>query len=200
MTIFLFFPDFCMLWNGISFSKRGGAWLLPVTPPLLGRETLLLPPLTPLSSANLLNWLIAPTVLVITTQQWLHRIHHSSAAVQLFPWEHICLRRCHSLTTLVYLLISWSLPSNRSTCYTALSLRLFVPNSVQAYHYFFSNGCACDVCDCSHLPPHGLVLRWLLSNCSSCSLLKVACSEWLPHKVPLSPGITSSSFFYAQWK
>jgi hypothetical protein len=45
------------------------------------------------------------------------------------------------------------LPSNRSTCYTAPSLRLFILNSLLAYcHFFFSEGCACDVCDWLQLP------------------------------------------------
>jgi hypothetical protein len=33
--------------------------------------------------------------------------------------------------------ILWLLPSNESTCYIALSLRLFIPNSLPAYHHFF---------------------------------------------------------------
>jgi hypothetical protein len=47
-------------------------------------------------------------------------------------------------------------PSNRSTSCIAPSLRLFVifvPNSLQANrHFFFSEGCVCDICDRSHLP------------------------------------------------
>jgi hypothetical protein len=39
------------------------------------------------------------------------------------------------------------LPNNRSTCYIAPSLRL------QAYrHFFFPEGCACDVCDWPRIP------------------------------------------------
>jgi hypothetical protein len=54
--------------------------------------------------------------------------------------------------------ISQSLHSNGCTCYTAPSLRFFVPNGLQAYrHFFFSEGCVCDVCDRSHLPPRGSV-------------------------------------------
>jgi hypothetical protein len=34
MTIFLFFPYLYVFRNGASFSKRGGVWLLLVTPPL----------------------------------------------------------------------------------------------------------------------------------------------------------------------
>jgi hypothetical protein len=45
------------------------------------------------------------------------------------------------------------LPSNMSTCYIAPSLRLFFPNSLQAYrHILFSDGCVCDVCDRPQLP------------------------------------------------
>jgi hypothetical protein len=58
-----------------------------------------------------------------------------------------------SVTAALYLLIPLSLPSNGSTCYSAPSLRLFVPNSLRAYHhYFFSEGCACDDCYRSRLP------------------------------------------------
>jgi hypothetical protein len=40
-----------------------------------------------------------------------------------------------------------SLPSNGYTRHIAPSLRIFIPNSLQAYrHFFFSEGCACDVC------------------------------------------------------
>jgi hypothetical protein len=39
----------------------------------------------------------------------------SSVAVHFLPWEHVCLRSHYSVTALVYLLIWWSLPSNRST-------------------------------------------------------------------------------------
>jgi hypothetical protein len=52
------------------------------------------------------------------------------------------------------------MPSKGSTCHNAPSLRLFVPNSIQAYRHFFSEGCACDVCDWPRLlspwhDPHG---------------------------------------------
>jgi hypothetical protein len=47
--------------------------------------------------------------------------------------------------------------SNGCTRYIAPSLRLFVPNGLQAYHYVFSQGCACDFCDRSHLPSVGSV-------------------------------------------
>jgi hypothetical protein len=61
----------------------------------------------------------------------------------------------------VFLLISRSLPSNGSTCHIDPSLRLFVPNDLQAYRYFFfSWGCACDVCDRPRLPSPWLGSRW----------------------------------------
>jgi hypothetical protein len=51
----------------------------------------------------------------------------------------------------------WSLPSNGSTCHMAPSSRLFVP---KAYRYFFfSEGCACDVCDRRRLPSPWLSFR-----------------------------------------
>jgi hypothetical protein len=59
-----------------------------------------------------------------------------------------------------FIFVSRLLPSNGPTCYIAPSLRLFVPNSPQAYHLsFFSEGCACDVCGWSHISP-----LWLSSH------------------------------------
>jgi hypothetical protein len=44
-------------------------------------------------------------------------------------------------------------PSNGSTCHIVTSLRLFVLNTLQVYrHFFFSERCACDVCDRPRLP------------------------------------------------
>jgi hypothetical protein len=77
----------------------------------------------------------------------------------LVAWKHVCLRSCYLTMAVVYLLISWSLPSNGSTYHIASALRLFVLDSLQAYrHFFFSEGCACDVCDRLHLPSRGSVL------------------------------------------
>jgi hypothetical protein len=65
---------------------------------------------------------------------------------------------------IVSLFVSWSLPSNGSIHYNAPSLRLFTPNSLLVYHpFFFSEGCACDICDWSHVSP-----PWLGSD-SDCS-------------------------------
>jgi hypothetical protein len=62
------------------------------------------------------------------------------------------LRICCLATGVVWLLISL-LPSNRSTCHIAPSLRLFILNSLQVYrHFFFCEGCACDICAQPHLP------------------------------------------------
>jgi hypothetical protein len=79
------------------------------------------------------------------------------------------------------------LPSNvrlqysslQASCQIAPSLRLFVVNGLQAYHhFFFSEGCACNVCAWFHHPSHGSVFPWsltsLLSNCCRCYLLKTA--------------------------
>jgi hypothetical protein len=52
---------------------------------------------------------------------------------------------CCLATAVVSLFVSLSLPSNRSVHHIAPYLRLFVL-------FFFSEGCACDVCDRSHLP------------------------------------------------
>jgi hypothetical protein len=56
----------------------------------------------------------------------------------------------------------------------APSLRLFIPNDLQAYcNLFFSEGCACNVCDRFHLPSCGSGFPWcLLSNRSCCSTFK----------------------------
>jgi hypothetical protein len=52
------------------------------------------------------------------------------------------------------------LPSNGSPCHIAPPLRLFVPKSLQVNsHFFFSEGCAYNVCDQSCLPS-----LWLISH------------------------------------
>jgi hypothetical protein len=46
----------------------------------------------------------------------------------------------------------------QASCYTAPSLRLYVPNNLQVcHHFFFSEECAMDVCHRSHIPPSGSV-------------------------------------------
>jgi hypothetical protein len=47
-------------------------------------------------------------------------VHPLIVVVQLLPWEHVCLRSCYSVTAVVYLLISWSLPSSGSECHNIL--------------------------------------------------------------------------------
>jgi hypothetical protein len=64
-----------------------------------------------------------------------------------------CLPSSYPETALLYLLISWLLHSNGSTCYIAPFLRLFILNGLEAYHhFFFSKGCAW-----AHLLPCGSV-------------------------------------------
>jgi hypothetical protein len=73
---------------------------------------------------------------------------------------------------IVYSPISQSLHSNGYTCYTAPSLRLFIP-------IFFSKGCACDVCAWSHLPPRGSV--FMVFTLQLLPLLPpYGCSFWAP--------------------
>jgi hypothetical protein len=61
------------------------------------------------------------------------------------------------------MLISQSLPSEVSACHFAPSLRLFVPNSLQALRrLFFSECCAYDIRDRSRLP------LWLGSHGDYC--------------------------------
>jgi hypothetical protein len=54
-------------------------------------------------------------VLLITSRNGQHRKHRSSLAVSN-PCR-ACLRSRYSLTAVVYLLISWSLPSSGSACH-----------------------------------------------------------------------------------
>jgi hypothetical protein len=102
-----------------------------------------------------------------------------------------------------------SLPSNerlvslrysgfQASCHIAPSLRLFIPNGLQAHcHFFLSKGCACNVGDWSHLPPHGSAFPWCLPSYSSrSSLLKAAHPEQFPHRMPVHPGVSPSSCFY----
>jgi hypothetical protein len=69
---------------------------------------------------SLTDWLtdcssqLVPLITTWTTQKTPFLI----VVVQLLPWEQICLRSCYSVTAVVYLLISQSLPNNGSTCYT----------------------------------------------------------------------------------
>jgi hypothetical protein len=73
-------------------------------------------------------------------------------AIQSLPSNGRYLQSHYLATAVVWLLILRSLPSNGS-CRNAPSLRIFVPNSLQAYyHFFYSEGCACDVCDRPRLP------------------------------------------------
>jgi hypothetical protein len=67
-----------------------------------------------------------------------------------FQPVHWCAGSC--LAVVVILFVSQVLPSNGSICHIASSLKLFVPNILQAYHHIFSEGCACDISDRSHLP------------------------------------------------
>jgi hypothetical protein len=86
----------------------------------------------------------------------------------------------------------------QASCHIASPLSLFIPNVLQAYHhFFFSEGCACNVCDRSHLPSCGSVfLRCLLSHCS---LLKATHLERVPDRVPVDPGVSPSSCFSSRW-
>jgi hypothetical protein len=48
----------------------------------------------------------------------------------------------------------------RAPCHIAPFLRLFFPNDLQVYrHFFFPEGCACNVRDRSHLPPMARFFR-----------------------------------------
>jgi hypothetical protein len=72
--------------------------------------------------------LIAPTVLLITFRQGPHRKHRSSVAVSnCCRAKHVCSWSCYSVTAVVFLLISWPLPSNgpHATIYTK------IPNFIQ---------------------------------------------------------------------
>jgi hypothetical protein len=44
--------------------------------------------------------------------------------VQLLPWEHVCFQSRYSVTYVVYLLISQSLPSKWSICHSNVTRRL----------------------------------------------------------------------------
>jgi hypothetical protein len=68
------------------------------------------------------NWLNSKRVPLITSRHEPHRKQRSSLAVQLFPLEHICLRSRYSVTAVVYLLITRTLPSNGSTYYNIVLL------------------------------------------------------------------------------
>jgi hypothetical protein len=72
----------------------------------------------------------------------------------------------------------------------APSLRLFVSNNLQAYlHFFYSAGCACDVCDHSHLPPRGSVFTVF-----TLQLLPLLLSYGRSSRAVLSQGASRSRF------
>jgi hypothetical protein len=63
---------------------------------------------------------------VVTSRFGLHRKPRSSVAVQLFPWEHACLKSRFSATTLVYLLVKNLLTSNGRcsvACFAAIAYK-----------------------------------------------------------------------------
>jgi hypothetical protein len=98
------------------------------------------------------------------------------------------LRSC-CLAMVVVTFVSRSLPSNGSMWHIAPSLRLFVPNSLQVYHhFFFSEGCVCDVCDRSCLPS-----LWLGSCMIALQLLPPACLEQFRDKMWAGPGVPPPS-------
>jgi hypothetical protein len=59
--------------------------------------------------------------LLITPRRGPDIKHRSSVAVPFFPWEHVCLRNRYSVTAVVDLLTSRSLPSKGSTLYIIYS-------------------------------------------------------------------------------
>jgi hypothetical protein len=86
--------------------------------------------------------------------------------------------------------------SNGYTCHIGPSVRLFVPNTLQAYsHLFFSRGLCLQRL---WLGPPSLpwlgCWRCLLSNRSRISLLNSTRPEWLPDKVPVDPDVSPSTF------
>jgi hypothetical protein len=61
--------------------------------------------------------------LLITSRHGLCTTHRTSVAIQLLSWKHVCLRSRYLATDVVQLLISRSLPINRSTCRNNLTPR-----------------------------------------------------------------------------
>jgi hypothetical protein len=59
------------------------------------------------------------------------------------------------------------LHSNGTTRNITPSFRLFVPNGLQAYHHFFSEGRACNVCASFHLPFCGSISHGVYSPSAS---------------------------------
>jgi hypothetical protein len=108
-------------------------------------------PTTVLYSTTLTTWsnLLCP---FLTPWHGPHKKHSLYCYGGMFtsplPTCYMCTLRRNVFTKL--------LPRSGYTCHTAPSLRLFVLNSLQAYrHFFFSEDCACNVCDWSHLPSCG---------------------------------------------
>jgi hypothetical protein len=69
-------------------------------------------------------------VLLVTSRRGQHRKHRFIISVHLLPWKHACLRSRYLATAVVYLLLSWSLPSNGSTCHS--TVQMIYPDSCRA--------------------------------------------------------------------
>jgi hypothetical protein len=122
------------------------------------------PYLCPLRMCVLTNWAYTRETRPIS--EYAHNIYYiycdMSTHCQATRYKHssyCCLRvtRC----------VSEQLPDNALTCHIAPSLRLFIPNSLTAYHLsFLSGGCAFDVFlqVLSLSLSLSLSLPWLLSN------------------------------------
>jgi hypothetical protein len=64
------------------------------------------------------------------------------------------------------------------------------PHATLYRHFFFSKGCACDVC----YRPRMVITLQLLCY----SLLKAACPERFPEKLRAGPGVPPSSLFFSE--
>jgi hypothetical protein len=103
----------------------------------------------------------------------LHSNSHSTDHIEntLFPIVTLFLRVYSLSWECDYLavaqkrsLFTQSFISSQSLRHIATSLRLFIPNSLQVYHHFFSSeGCACDICAWSQIPPRGSVFHGVCS-------------------------------------
>jgi hypothetical protein len=134
-------------------------------PLTLGSQTI---PAPQLPASNSKSWQRPNCISSLSAHQPTRFIPLSSTALhwitELGRSSHIALEqthREHRLQHLFYcsvtsprawriplLQVHGPLPSNSSTCYIDPSLRLLVQNRLNAYlHFFFSEGCACDVCN-----------------------------------------------------
>jgi hypothetical protein len=121
-------------------------------------------------------WTMYKTLLIFASVAACTAIGANYAENTAFQLVHWCGGSC--LAMVVVLFVSQSLPIHHLAC---------ILNSLQAYCYFFSEGCACDICSRSCLPS-----PWHSSH-GDYSPTAPAHPKWFHAKVRASQDVLPSS-------